>query len=203
MVHPPAIIGTDWPFASCNSPSWMHSCTAGLGLTVSDIHTAETLCLSRDWSRLLDLFCLQPLLEDLLLESSYTTAAPLIFFWSFFLQSRAKCPSFLHMKQTGFCLLGLWACGGLEAELATGLCGWLLYAPLLSFFGLLDAMKPLCASMYYSAYLVTSALDFSILSFKNNSNSGEQVCINCFLIIKSTKLSNVPSTSFISAHLLK
>ena len=45
--------------------------------------------------------------------------------------------------------------GGLEADLATGLFGCLLYAPLLSLFGLLDAIEPPCASMYCSAYLVT------------------------------------------------
>ena len=66
IVYSPAIIGTDWSFASCNSPSGMHSYTAGLGFTVSDIHTAETFCLSGDWSQLLTLFCLQPCLMTLL-----------------------------------------------------------------------------------------------------------------------------------------
>ena len=47
MVHPSANTGTDWPFASWNSTSVVHSdCTARLGFTFNEDYLLLDSCLT-------------------------------------------------------------------------------------------------------------------------------------------------------------
>ena len=195
MVHPPAIIGT----------GHLQVATPHLECALALQSLAQ---LSATYTLLRPCVCLETGLGFL----TYFSSSPCLktYCLSLRLQQLPHLNSFDHSS----CSLGqsvppLWntqVSGRLIYELVV-VCkrSWQLASVcyMLSLVGLLNAMEPPYASMYCSASLVTSALDFSICSFKNIAYSSEQVCISCSLIIKCTKLSNVLSTSAFSAHLPK